>query len=238
MKKIKIVHLYYDLMNLYGENGNIRYLKRKLEEQDFDVSVSFQSIDDAIDYTKGDFYYIGTGSEENKKIVLEHIIKDKDKINKAIDDNKYFLVTGNALDLFGKKINTEDDEIEGLGIFDYEVNEEDLRVVGEQYYESKLIKEKIVGFQNRNSILMNNGANTLFKVIKGTGNKPNDLEEGILEKNFFGTYLLGPILVRNPYFTEYIVKKICKDFNVKYKKIDKDVSYKAYQEYLNNFYNE
>lgn len=238
MKKIKIVHLYYDLMNLYGENGNIRYLKRKLEEQDFDVSVSFQSIDDAIDYTKGDFYYIGTGSEENKKIVLEHIIKDKDKIKKAIDDNKYFLVTGNALDLFGKKINTEDDEIEGLGIFDYEVNEEELRVVGEQYYESKLIKEKIVGFQNRNSILMNSGANTLFKVIKGTGNKPNDLEEGILKKNFFGTYLLGPILVRNPYFTEYIVKKICKDFNVKYRKIDKDVSYKAYQEYLNNFYNE
>ena len=34
MKTFKIAHLYYDLMNLYGENGNIRYLKNRLEEQD------------------------------------------------------------------------------------------------------------------------------------------------------------------------------------------------------------
>lgn len=236
MKKIKIAHLYYDLMNLYGENGNIRYLKRKLEEQEFDVTVHFLSMEDEIDYDKYDIYYIGTGSEENKIIVLEDMLKDKDCILKAIKDNKYFLVTGNALDMFGKVINREDDKIEALGTFDYEVNEEEFRIVGEQLYSSNVIKEKIVGFQNRNSVLVNNSDNTLFDVIKGTGNKPNDSNEGIHENNFFGTYLLGPILVRNPYFTDYIIKKICKDMGVKYKKQNQDVSYIAYKEYIKNFY--
>ena len=66
MKKIKIAHLYYDLMNLYGENGNVRYLKKKLEEQDFEVSVHFLTVAEDIDFTKYDIYYMGMGSDDNK----------------------------------------------------------------------------------------------------------------------------------------------------------------------------
>ena len=69
MKKIKIAHLYYDLMNLYGENGNIRYLVKSLGEQGIDVEVHFLSMEDKIDFKKYDFYYIGMGSEENKMLV-------------------------------------------------------------------------------------------------------------------------------------------------------------------------
>lgn len=240
MKKIKIAHLYYDLMNLYGENGNIRFLKKKLEEQDLSVSVHFLSIDDDIDYTNYDIFYIGCGNDENKHVVLDNMLKDKESITEAIKSNKLFLVTGNALDLFGKKITSLDgSERNALSVFNYEINEEEFRIVGEQNYDTKLIKEKIIGFQNRNSVLINDvkANNTLFKVNSGNGNKPNDQEEGIHEYNFYGTYLLGPILVRNPHFTDYLVKEICKNQNVKYKKTDKnDVSYKAYTEYLNNFH--
>ena len=77
MKKIKIAHLYYDLMNLYGENGNVRYLKKKLEQQGFSVEVYFLTVDENIDFSKYDFYYIGTGSDDNKQIVLKDIIKYK-----------------------------------------------------------------------------------------------------------------------------------------------------------------
>lgn len=239
MKKIRIAHLYYDLMNLYGENGNIRFLKRKLEEQELDVEIHFLSIGDKIDYDKYDLFYIGTGSEENKYIVLEDIVKDKDNIKEAINNKKFFLVTGNALDLFGKKIINEDKDMDALNIFPYEVMMEDFRIVGEQNCQTKLIKEKVIGFQNRNSVLkvLDDGCNSLFKVNKGTGNGPNDMEEGIYENNFYGTYLLGPILVRNPYFTDYLVKELCKNAGIKYKKNNKeDVSYKAYYEYLNNFH--
>ena len=75
MKTFKIAHLYYDLMNLYGENGNIRYLKNRLEEQDINVEVSFLSIEDEIDFNKYDMYYIGSGSEENQLLVLNDLLK-------------------------------------------------------------------------------------------------------------------------------------------------------------------
>ena len=55
MKTFKIAHLYYDLMNLYGENGNLRYLKKRLEEQGLDVSIEFLSIDDKIDFKDARF---------------------------------------------------------------------------------------------------------------------------------------------------------------------------------------
>lgn len=239
MKTFKIAHLYYDLMNLYGENGNIRYFSKKLEEQGIKTEVYFFSIDDDIDYNDYDFFYIGTGSENNKKMVLEHLISKKEKIKKAIEAEKYFLVTGNAIELFGENIITLSSEaIETLGTFKYQVKEEEFRIVGEQFYSTELFDKKIIGFQNRSSIIINCKEKNLFNVIKGTGYSPENLQEGIQYKNFFATYLLGPLLVRNPYFTDYIVEKICNTLEVEFISNVENISYKAYQEYLKNFHSE
>ncbi len=237
MKKIKIAHLYYDLMNLYGENGNVRYLQKKLEEQGFDAEVHFLTIGEDIDFSKYDFYYIGTGSEDNKLIVLEDILKYKKEINNAINSGKYFLVTGNSIELFGEGIiNLNNEFVVTLETFKYQVKEEEFRIVGEQYYESDLTKEKIIGFQNRNSVIINCKENKLFKVLKGTGYKPNEDIEGISYNNFFGTYLLGPILVRNPYFTDVLIKNICDQYGIEFTPQKEEMAYKAYDEYLKNFY--
>lgn len=241
MKKIKIAHLYYDLMNLYGENGNVRYLVKSLEKQGIDTEVHFLSAGDKIEFDKYDFYYIGMGSEDNKAIVLNDIKQYKDDIKKAVDDNKYFLVTGNAIDLFGKEIVTlDDDNIPTLEVFNYSAKEEDFRIVGEQLYEVAfdIKNNKVLGFQNRNTVLSIGEGNHLFKVIKGTGYKPDDDTEGIQYNNFYGTYLLGPILVRNPYFTDYLIKDICDSFYIKYKEDTNSMAYKAYDEYIKNFHGE
>lgn len=237
MKKIRIAHLYYDLMNLYGENGNVRYLQKKLEEQGFAAEVYFLTVDDDIDFDKYDFYYMGMGSDDNKLIVLEDILKYKKQIKNAINNGKYFLVTGNSIELFGEGIiNLSNEFIVALETFKYQVREEEFRIVGEQYYESNLIKERIIGFQNRNSVIINCKEGKLFKVLKGTGYKPNENIEGISYNNFFGTYLLGPILVRNPYFTDVLVKRLCDERGVDYISRCDEVAYKAYNENLKNFY--
>ncbi len=237
MKTIKIAHLYYDILNLYGENGNVRFLKKKFEDQGIKTEVYFLSLEDKIDFNKYDFYYIGAGTDNNKKIVLDNLLQYRDNIKDAIYNNKFFLVTGNALDMFGKSINTLDDEpIEALHIFDYITTDEEFRIIEDQYYNCNLIKEKIIGFQNRASV-MSKYSNNLFEVIKGTGSSPGIKTEGVLYNNFFGTYLLGPILVRNPYFTDYLVKCVCKQKNIKYTKVNNDdLSYKAYNEFIKNFY--
>lgn len=240
MKKIKIAHLYYDLMNLYGENGNVRFLKKKLEDLGIEVEVHFLSIDDKIDFDDYEIFYIGSGSEKNFDVVLEDIMKYKDDIKKAIYDNKYFISTGNSLDLFSKEINYFDGtKKDALSILDCVSYEEEFRIVGEQFYETNVVPDIIVGFQNRCTLIKEYNNKPLFEVINGTGFNPKDDKEGFLYHNFIGTYLFGPLLVRNPFFTDWLVKKICSSYNISYVRPNfDDMPYKAYNEYIKNFYPE
>lgn len=223
MKTIKIAHLYYDLMNYYGEQGNVLALKTAIEYAGFKVNVKTLSVDDEIDFEKYDIFYMGMGTKRNQEIVRKDILKYKEKIENVID-KKMFIMTGNSYELFGKKI----DEKKCLEIFNFNSKTTD-RIVGEQVFKSDIIKETVIGFQNRFS---SNDIKDdyLFEVIKGTGNDLKSKVEGIHKNNFFGTYLLGPILIRNPYFKDALLKYIGID-----KVNTKLVDYKAYHEYLKNF---
>lgn len=223
MKTIKIAHLYYDLMNYYGEQGNVLALKTAIEYAGFKVNIKTLSVDDEIDFEKYDIFYMGMGTKRNQEIVRKDILKYKDKIENVID-KKMFIMTGNSYELFGKKI----DDKKCLGVFNFESRTTD-RIVGEQVFKSDIIKETIIGFQNRFSS-NNIKDDYLFEVIKGTGNDSESKVEGIHKNNFFGTYLLGPILIRNPYFKDALLKYIGID-----KVNTKLVDYKAYHEYLKNF---
>ncbi len=252
MKKFKIAYLYYDLMNLYGENGNIRYLEKELKEQDLDVVIDYITIGDKID-TSYDFYYIGCGTLNNQLIVLKDITKYKKEFKDIIDSGKFVLVTGNAIELFGCEIFNEAKTYKGLEIFPYSVTisdvEVDYRTVGEQYYKTELVPHSIIGFVNKSSEIDSINNNTygsvtdrnispLFKVIDGFGyDYDNNKYDGVYYNNFYGTYLIGPLLVRNPYFTDYLIERICKKMGTKYKKNKRDgYEYLAYNEYLKNFY--
>ena len=80
MNKIRIAHLYYDLMNLYGESGNIMALEKAFHDQDMYTEVIKLSVNDKIDFNKYDIYYMGCGSETNQQIVINDILKYKDKM--------------------------------------------------------------------------------------------------------------------------------------------------------------
>lgn len=222
--KIKIAHLYYDLMNLYGENGNVRCLKKHLENQGFNVDIDYLTINDKIDFDKYDVFYIGCGNKNSFLLALEDIKNYKNEIKKIIDD-KFIIATGNALNLFGKCYKIKNEIKECLGILDFESVEIRKRVVKEQLYKSVLNKNEIIGFENRFYKMVNNNENILFTSI-------DEKEvDGIIHKNFYGTYLLGPILIRNFYFTDYVVKQICNKFNKPYKEYKDEIEIKAYNNY-------
>ena len=224
MKQIKILHLYYDLLNLYGENANIRALTNALEKQNIEVIIDFKSIDEQININNYDFIYLGSGSDENYNIVEKDFSKYIEDLKKYIDNNGFVLATGNALDLFSKVLSFKSKSI-------------DFRIVGEQVYKFNNMEELIIGFQNRNSVIYDINEDYLFDVKEGTGFEPNKKQEGINKNNFYGTYLLGPLLIRNPYLLKYMVKELLESKNINYKEIEKDISYKAYEEFLNNFVN-
>ena len=232
--KIKIAHLYYDLMNLYGEIGNIMALVKTFDEQNIDCVVDKLTIGDKMNLSKYDIIFIGQGSEENQLIVLEDILKHKETLENAIENNKYVICTGNAYEMFGKYIEKNGKKHKCLNIFDYYSKEIDERIKSEQVFECSLVKDPIIGFQNRQCV-MNNKSNHLFSVINGHAVNYKTKFEGIHYKNFFGTYMIGPLLIRIPHFTNYIVKDILDKKNIGYIPITNTFDYKAYNAFVKNF---
>lgn len=227
-KKIKIAHLYYDLMNLYGESGNVKAFKHFVEKQGVNVEVHFFTIGDKIDFKKFDFYYIGAGSEETQKLVMKDLMKYKDEIIKAVDDGKMFLATGNAMELFGKKIRyLNGTSMECLNIFDYQSYEVKERLVSEIHYEyDKFPLDKgryILGFKNCICNIVHNN-NRMFKYANNFN-----------VNNFFAMNFVGPVLIRNPYFTNLLVQKLFEKKNFEYTIIEEGLEFDAYHKYVDNF---
>lgn len=220
MKKIKVLHLYYDLLNMYGENGNIRAIDRYLSNHNVNYLVDYKTINDDININNYDLIYIGSGTDEYLEIAQDDFKKYENEIKIYIKNNKFIISTGNSLNLFNKILN-------------FEVKKINFRIIGDQVfqYQDNLT---IIGYQNRDTVIKNNNDNYFFKVISGTGYEPNNNYEGIKINNFYGTYLIGPLLVRNPYLLDNIMQDFFKLYDIPYQEI-KDEAYKAYDEYINNF---
>ena len=199
---MKILHLYHDLMNLYGDYANVSALSKILKANSIDAQVDKKSIYDGVSLSDYDFIFIGAGTEENQKIALAHLKNMKNDVAECVLSGKFFLATGNAAEMFGEKITTPSGEFEGLGVFTYttvQQNEQRIAEDGIFLFEDK----EIVGFVNKCGWMT--GVDTpLFKVEKGFGNEENGKTEGVWKNNFFGTQLTGPILVKNPHFLKHI----------------------------------
>ncbi len=233
---IHIAHLYYDLMNLYGESGNIKALKKQLEEQGIKVKIDLLTITDTLHFSNYDFVYMGMGTEENQKLVLKHLLPYRREIKKAIDAGVFFLITGNAIELFGKSIFTTK-KIKALNLFHFESKQETMRIVGECIGNTPLLNKPILGFQNRFGIMKNVKEKALMTLVKGTGYAPRITQEGIVKNHFYGTYMIGPILIRNPELLKYFVKLLILelDSNFKFKPFHLTLENKAYQTFMEKY---
>lgn len=207
--KYVVAYLYYDLLNLYGDSGNIKALYHRLSKQKVKVEVKYLSIDDKKEFSKYDLVYIGSGTNKNLEIALNDLMNYKEDIKKSIEENKNFLITGNAIELFGKYILKNNKKIKCLNVLNFftEYNE---RYVKDVKYDCNLIDSKIIGFENHNGLITSK-EKPLFKN-----------NEGIIHNNFIGTYVIGPLLIRNPEFCKYYIKKLILDKKTDYKIIEDD----------------
>jgi len=236
--KITIGHLFYDLLNLYGENGNILALEKTLRSQDIEVEIKNFSLDnEPWNLNNVDLLYIGAGTEQNQMIALEVLLKYKEEIDQMILNNKLIISTGNSIELFGKTITIDEKHIQALGLFDYTTERSKKRIVSECVFNYNELNQKILGFENHQGVI-NGIKNPLFTIEKGFGANPNSKYEGFRKNNFFGTYLLGPLLVRNPEFLEMICKNLIlsKDNNFEFKKFDFNLEQEAHDIFLNKYH--
>ena len=214
---MKLLHLYPNLMNMYGDYANMLALKKHLEDQGLTVKVDYKDINEDIDFSLYDFIYMGSGTESKELIALNDIIRYKDEFNNLVNNNKVILFTGNASELLGKSI---DDNL-ALNVFDFKTQHIDKRYTGDVIVYNDEIGE-LVGFVNKSSIVSGDKEHKLFKYIFKDNNLNDEEYEGYIKNNVFATELIGPILLKNPNFMKYIVKKLLPN-NQTY--IDKEYKY-------------
>ncbi len=205
---MKILHLYYDLCNLYGDYGNLAMLERKLSEKGAQVTVDRLSVGDDINFSDYSLVYIGSGTELNQKVALKDIVKYKNDIKSALDNGTILLTTGNSFEIFGKEITDLDgNRFEGLGFFGFSVTESDKRIVTDAKCKTDIINDTVIGFVNKSSEIT--GVDTpMFAMEEGYGNCKDDSGEGIVYGNFYGTHIIGPVLVRNPALCDFFADKL------------------------------
>ncbi len=206
-----ILHLFNDLMNLYGDRGNMDYLEWILKERIGlqDVTILKQSIGDDLSLEEADLIYCGAGSESNRLLALEYLRPYRQQLKKAIlEDQKVVLFTGNSWTMLGQKIETDQGGFEGLQVFDFTVKESgQKRQVTDAVYTCLIDGSPTVGFVNKVSVL-EQVPFPLFRVERGSANTLSGLTEGLAVRNCFGTFLIGPILVKNPPFLKMILKRL------------------------------
>ena len=212
---MKLLHLYHDLMNLYGEYGNIVVLKKHLEDQGLEVFLDRKTVNEDFDFADYDFIYCGSGTEANEMVALEDLLKRKDAFVKAIEKGTVVLFTGAAMELLGKSVNGR----EALDILPLETEFTDDRYTGDVIVKNDEIGE-VVGFINRCSLIKEDEDIKLFDYVFRQKEVKDNAYEGYHYKNVYGTHIIGPILVKNPNF----MKKIIEDLGGK-DLIYKDISY-------------
>ncbi len=142
---MKILHLFHDLMNLYGEYANTLALQRALSEKGRAAEIECLSIDDELDLSEYDLIYIGSGTEKNQKVALEYLRPYTENLKEALDDGKIILATGNSFEMFGKSITDRYGTAhEGLGLFGFTVTESAERIVEDVTAEFDY--NKVIGF--------------------------------------------------------------------------------------------
>lgn len=230
-ENLKVEILFPEFCNLYGDISNMNYLRKCLPKATF-YETAFN--DEPVFNTESvNFIYLGPMTENMQEKVIKKLMPYKEKILELIDENVIFLVTGNAIEIFGKYIENEDgSKIEALDIFDI-YSKRDMLHRHNSIFIGKWEDIEIVGFKSQFTFLYgNNEQNYFAKVEKGFGlNKQTDLE-GIEKNNFIGSNLLGPILILNPYFTKKLIEKM----GIKEPKIAfEEDTIKAYEQRLEEF---
>ena len=227
--KLTIAHLYYDIANLYGEAGNVTVLSHYLQDQGVEVEIKKVSLKEEFSWNDYQFVYVGAMTENNLRIVLEDLRRYSKDIQEYLAKGGYLLATGNAFELFGNYIDQISEK--GLGIFSFQTKKLEKRLMSEVILENG--KHDVVGFQNQISVVANVEHPWFVGVKQGMGANEEHAYEGVCENHFYGSYVVGPLLARNPYLTKWFVKELLQFYgeNHEFKEILYALDEQAYESY-------
>ena len=217
--KLKIAHLYPDLLNLYGDSGNILCLEKRMKWRGIDCRIYRLDSAKLLRDNDYDIVFIGGGQDFEQDVLLDDLKKGKDiEIKRAIENSKVFLAICGGYQMLGKYYKTYDGKmLEYMGALDFYTEGKEERMIGNYAFKTKEGIE-VVGFENHSGrTYLGKNVEPLGKMIKGYGNNGEDGTEGVRYKNTFGTYSHGPVLPKNSQLADLLIAKAVEN---KYGKAD------------------
>ena len=205
IKTIKILHLYPEQMNIYGDWGNVLTLKKRSEWHGYNVQV--------IPYNPGsvlptdvDIVIGGGGQDSGQTVIQEDLLRIGDDLKKLADHKVPMLMICGLYQLFGHFFQTKDGKrIQGIGLFDIETYAGDKRMIGNIVTMTDF--GQIIGYENHSGMTVLSDKQLAFgTIITGDGNNGKDKTEGAVYKNVYGSYMHGSLLPKNPVFADFLIE--------------------------------
>lgn len=206
-QQITLGHLYPKQMNVYGDMGNIISIRYRLESRGISCKyIQLESLADLKNFNV-DIMIGGGGQDSNQEKLQSDIKLNRQELKQRCDNGLVCLMVCGMYQLFGKRfISADGSEIIGAGVIDLETTAGDNRLIGNVVINSKW--GKLVGFENHGGrTTLGSNIKPLGTIIKGSGNNGQDGTEGAEVNNVFGTYMHGPLLAKNPGFTDELISR-------------------------------
>lgn len=260
---LNICHLYPDLMDTYGDKGNIIALQKRCEWRGIKTKVTNISVGDSLSTLTFDFFFFGGGQDRQQAIVAPDLQKKSKELKEAIEKGAVSLSICGGYQLLQNYFKTLDGTIiRGIGLFDaytigsttrmiqnlwIELNP-DLQSAIKSVYKPNLSSNNstmkqfsnltidLIGFENHSGkTYLGKNLKSLGKVAKGAGNNGEDKTEGAVYKNAFGCYLHGSLLPKNPHFADFLITKALERRygKVKLKPLDDTLEWQAHRSAVN-----
>ena len=211
MSEIRVLHMYADMLDLYGDCGNMEIIKYRCEKRGISCVIDRYSLDSEMpDFSSYDIIYIGGGADLEQQHISADLLRCREQIKAAYEGGTFLFLICGGYQLMGKYYRDADgNDIPGLGLFDYFTvapSSRKMRCIGNVVIRTTFTGATVdvVGFENHGGQTQE-VKTPLGEVLCGNGNCSKSQYEGYFEKNVIATYMHGPCLSKNPEISDYII---------------------------------
>ena len=207
--KLRICHLYGNLMNTYGDNGNLLMLQHRAKKLGYEVETTLISLEEDFNPDDFDIVMFGGGQDYEQTVVAKDLHNKKDALIQYIEDDGVVVAICGGFQLLGRYyVNASGERLNGISAIDVYTNGQfPNRLIGDVEIVNEEFGEMYLGYENHiGRTYLGKNMKPLGKVVKGYGNNEEDHVEGCHYKNVFCSYFHGPILVRNQHLADRIIE--------------------------------
>lgn len=209
--ELRICHLYPDILNLYGDRGNIITMRRRLAARGITAIIEPCSVGEPLDIASYDLFFIGGGQDFEQEVLLRDLAAGKaDGIRQAVEEEKVFLAICGGYQMLGQYYTTWDGhQLDFIGALDLYTLGAKERMIGNYMFQTAEESGNtiVVGFENHSGkTYLGKTVAPLGTVLAGYGNNGEDKTEGARYKNVFATYSHGSLLPKNPVLCDCILQ--------------------------------